>query len=104
MAKSNLEAFKQFVEKDPNNSFARYSLAMEYRKAGQLNAALATFEELIVRDPNYLATYLMAAQVALDLDRIERAREIIAQGTEIARTLNNQHAASELASLLDSVG
>ena len=36
-----LEAFRKFVERSPDNPFARYSLAMGYRGAGRLDEAVA---------------------------------------------------------------
>ena len=103
MPKSHIEFFESAVEKDPDDSFVRYSLAMEYRKADRLEDALATFEVLIGRDPEYVAAYQMAAEVAVGLQRIERAREIIAQGTDVAREVRNLHAASKMTELLDSL-
>jgi len=104
MEKSNLEAFRKFVEKAPDNSFARYSLAMEYRKADRMEDALATFKELLARDPTYVPAYLMAGQVAVALDRTEDAQAILKKGIEAAKQANNQHAASEMTILLESIG
>lgn len=103
MAKSNLEFFRSAVEKDPNNTFARYSLAMEYRKAGDFMNALETFREIINRDPAYIAVYLMAAQTAVDADDEDTAEDILRAGIEMATTQNNTHAASEMQDLLDSI-
>ena len=103
MPKSHIEFFESAVEKDPDDSFVRYALAMEYRKSDRLDDALATFEVLIERDPEYVAAYQMAAEVAVALQQIERARDIIARGTEAARKVRNLHAASKMTELLDSL-
>lgn len=103
VAKSNLEFFKSAVEKDPDNAFARYSLAMEYRKTGALKDALEAFREIIRRDAAYVAAYLMAAQTAIDSDDESTAEQILRAGIEIATTQDNTHAASEMRDLLDSI-
>ena len=45
-AEQRLEAFRKFVERSPDDPFARYSLAMGHRGAGQLEEAIRVFEEL----------------------------------------------------------
>ena len=100
---SNLDFFRQAVEKDPENVFARYSLGMELRKAGDQAAALEAFEALIDTDPAYIAAYLMAGQVAVELDDEDRAAAILRSGIERARENGNDHAASEMSDLLDEI-
>ena len=103
MPKSNLEFFKAAVEKNPTNAFARYSLAMEYRKADLPADALAAFEAIVEHDPDYVAAYLMAGQVAAEMDEDERAVAILRTGIERARAIGNDHAASEMSDLLEEV-
>jgi len=103
MTQSRLETFKRYVEKDPRNSFARYSLAMEYRTANQLEAALTTFEELIAQDPAYVPAYLMAAEAAVDLGAREKAGAILRKGIAAAQAAGNSHAVSKMTDLLDSL-
>lgn len=103
MPESRLEAIKRLVEKNPNNSFVRYSLGMEYRSANDLQMSLTAFEELIERDPNYVPAYLMAGEVAVALGENERAERILTKGIEAATKAGNQHAASEMKDLLESI-
>jgi len=103
MPESRLEVFRRFLEKDPDNSFARYSLAMEYRGANDLEMALKTFEELLGRDPSYVAAYLMAGQVAVALDETEKARKILTKGIEAAKKAGNEHAVSKMNEILKSI-
>ena len=46
----------------PEDTFARYGLAMEYSKAGQIEQALTEFKTLIEKNPDYTPAYFMAAQ------------------------------------------
>jgi cytochrome c-type biogenesis protein CcmH/NrfG len=41
--KSRLEAFKEFVEMDPTDTFSRYALAMEYMGIQQFDDAVSHF-------------------------------------------------------------
>jgi tetratricopeptide (TPR) repeat protein len=91
-----LEAFRKFVERSPDDPFARYSLAMGHRSAGQLDAAIQVFEELARRSPGYVATYLMWGQTLEAVDRVSEASQVYDRGIARATEARNEHAASEL--------
>ena len=57
------EMLKQFLEQNPNDAFARYGLAMEYSRAGEIEIALAEFRKLLELHPDYTAAYQMAGQM-----------------------------------------
>ena len=59
---NRLEMLKALASKQPTDPFPRYGLAMELRTQGQLQAAVDGFGELMRDFPNYVPTYLMAAQ------------------------------------------
>ncbi|MFQ3650274.1 MAG: tetratricopeptide repeat protein [Gemmataceae bacterium] len=85
---------------EPDNSFLRYGLAMEYVSAGQTELALATFRELLQRDPDYVPAYLQAGQLLARMGRESEARDLLVQGIQVAQRVGNSHAASEMSSLL----
>src|SRR5579871_4980472 len=64
MPSNRLETLKSMVEQQPNVSFLRYGLAMEYRNAGDLDAAIAEFRELMKVDPDYSAAYFHGGATA----------------------------------------
>lgn len=82
------------------DSFAFYGLAMEYRKEGRAEDAIATFGTLRERDPGYVAMYLMAGQTLLDANRPEEARAWLEAGLGAARRKGDSHALGELESAL----
>jgi tetratricopeptide (TPR) repeat protein len=91
-----LEAFRTFVERSPDDPFARYSLAMGYRGAGRLDEAIGVFEELARRVPGYVPTFLMWGQTLEMLGRAGEAARVYDRGIEVAVGAGNDHAASEL--------
>jgi tetratricopeptide (TPR) repeat protein len=91
-----LEAFRKLVERSPDDPFARYSLAMGRRGAGQLDEAERTFAELARRVPGYVPTYLMWGQTLEMLDRGADAAAAYDRGIEAAAAGGNDHALSEL--------
>ncbi len=99
-----LEAFRKIVERSPDDPFARYSLAMGQRGAGQLDDAVRSFEELAGRVPGYVPTYLMWGQALEMLDRGAEAAGVYDRGIRAARQSGNDHALSELTQAREALG
>jgi tetratricopeptide (TPR) repeat protein len=91
-----LEAFRKILERSPDDPFARYSLAMAHRGAGQLEPAVRAFEELARRTPGYVPTYLMWGQTLEMQGRADAAAPVYERGIQAARQAGNDHALSEL--------
>ena len=94
---------KEFLTENPSDAFARYGLAMEYSKAGQIDTALAEFKRLLEIDPDYTAGYQMAAQTLAAAGRTEEARKMFSDGIACAARTGNQHARSEMESMLEEM-
>ena len=97
------EKLKQILEQNPDDAFARYGLALEYSRAGQAEAALAEFNRLLAKQPDYVAGYQMAGQMLASAGRIEEARSYLQQGIAAAQRAANLHAKSEMELLLDEI-
>ena len=98
-----LEMLSQLVESGHADSFARYALALEYRKAGRNDEALAAFEALRTADPDYLAMYYMAGQLLLDTDQEDQARDWLEAGVEVARRQGESKTLGELEAALAEI-
>ena len=98
-----LAMLKQFLEENPNDAFARYGLAMEYAKAGQLDRALAEYNTLLKIHPDYTAGYFMAAQALAGAGREEEACQYLRNGIQAAERTGNAHAKSEMHAMLDEL-
>ena len=91
-----LAMLEKLLSEGKADSFARYALAMEYRKEGRADDALGAFSELRQADPGYLAQYLMAGQILIETGRAADAREWLAAGIELARQKGDAKTLSEL--------
>jgi predicted Zn-dependent protease len=98
-----IEAFRKFVERTPEDPFARYSLAMALRSAARAEEAAAALGELVRRSPAYVPAYLMLGQVLEGLGRDGEAAAAYASGVDAAARANDQHARGELEQALDAV-
>ncbi len=101
MGTERIEILKRLLEQDPASSFARYGLAMEFVKAGDLEAAVAEFEAVAAADPTYSAAYFHGGQAMEKLGRIEDARDLYRRGITQTR---DPHASAELQAALDILG
>jgi tetratricopeptide (TPR) repeat protein len=99
--RTRIEALQQLLAQDPSNTLARYGLAMEYVRAGELARALHEFEALLASDPAYSAAYFHGGQALAKLGRLEEARDTFRRGVAVTK---DPHARSELQAALDVLG
>lgn len=99
-----LEMIEAMIAKGSTDPFHHYARAMEFRALERKDDALAAFSDVRARFPDYVPSYLMAAQLAIDLGRAELAREWLAAGMAAASRASDAHAMDEMQSLLDSIG
>jgi predicted Zn-dependent protease len=99
-----IAALNEILTQSPNDAFARYGLAIEYSKQGDLDRALAEFSLLLKGNPDYTAGYFMAAQILVRADRTEEAKTMLADGIASARRTGNLHAQSEMEAMLTELG
>jgi predicted Zn-dependent protease len=102
-AEQRIDAFRAFVAKRPDDAFARYSLAMALRSAGRAAEAVAEFEELTRRKPDYVPAYLMLGQALETLARDTDAARAYEDGIAAATRVNDMHARNELGQALEAV-
>lgn len=100
MMNKRLLMLEKMVESGKADSFARYALALEYKKEGQLERAVKAFGDLRSADPQYLPQYLMAGQMLIDAGQKAEARDWLEAGLLLARTSGNSQAAGEIESAL----
>jgi tetratricopeptide (TPR) repeat protein len=101
MSTNRIEVLQAMVAQNPADAFARYGLAMELIKSGELANAASEFRTLLEHNPNYAAAYFHGGQVLEKLGELEQARELYEKGIEVTARTGDQHARSELQAALD---
>jgi predicted Zn-dependent protease len=94
-----LSMLSEILCQNPNDAFARYGLAMEYSKAGEVERALSEFNRLLSAHPDYTAGYFMAGQTLVQAGRTEEAKKMLAEGIASAQRTGNEHARAEMEAL-----
>ena len=98
-----IAALNEILSQEPNDAFARYGLAMEYSKLGEIDRAMEEFGKLLSAHPDYTAGYFMAAQTLASANRIEEAKRMLIDGISSAVRTGNTHAQSEMTAMLDEL-
>jgi Tfp pilus assembly protein PilF len=101
MATNRLDILKQMLAQDPANSFARYGLAMEYAKTGDLQSAVSEFKALIHSDGTYVAAYFHCGQALERLGKLEEARSVYEQGIVASSNKGDLHTLAEIEAALN---
>ncbi len=101
MATNRVEILKEMLAQDTNNSFARYGLAMEYAKSGELESAVQEFEKLLAADETYVAAYFHSGQALEKLGRLDDARATYEKGIEASTRKGDLHTRSEIEAALN---
>jgi predicted Zn-dependent protease len=101
-AVQRLAAFRDALARRPDDPFARYSVAMALRSAGDAPGAAAELGELARRSPDYVPSYLMLGQVLRELGRDDEAVAAFEAGIVVARKRGDGHAERELQSAADA--
>jgi Tfp pilus assembly protein PilF len=100
---NRIEILKGFLNENPNDSFSRYALALEYTKLGQNDDALREFEAVRTNDPQYVATYYQLGQLYQKLGQKHEAEKTFRTGITVAAKAGDEHTRSELEAALESI-
>lgn len=98
-----LALFDKLLADGSKDPFHHYARAMELRSLARNDEAYAAMAAVAETFPDYVPSYLMAAQLAQQAGDLGAARSLLTRGIEAAQKAGNEHALSELTSLLDSL-
>lgn len=101
--KTRRQMLEEFVAKKPDDAFSRYGLAMECMNSGDPSAADSHFRALIERTSDYIPAYLMYGQLLARESRNDEARQVLSNGIAAATQKGDQHARSEMETLLNEL-
>ena len=92
---------KQFLASDPTDDFSEYALALEFEKEGNRKKALSHFENILNRNPSYLAVYYQAGRIYEAEKDLSTAASIYEKGIEVAQQQGNSKTLNELRTALE---
>jgi thioredoxin-like negative regulator of GroEL len=99
--KSRRDMLEEFLAADPNDSFSRYALALELEKEERDREAIDQLQEVVARDPGYVAAYYHLGRMLARAGQVEEARRVYSSGLDVASRAGDQRTRSEIQDALD---
>jgi predicted Zn-dependent protease len=79
-----------------DGALLRYSLGLEYAKAGDAARAAQYLRDAVERDPLYSAAWKMLGRTLADAGKVDEARDAYARGIDAARRKGDRQAEKEM--------
>ena len=98
---SRLDAFRQMLEADPENTLVRFGLANELIKAERYGEAVLALDDYLARADDEGAAYGMLAKAYEKIGEKENAKNAYAQGIIAAEKHGHPSMAGEFQEILD---
>jgi Tfp pilus assembly protein PilF len=92
-----ISALEKLLGTPRDGALLRYSLGLEYAKAGEPQKALTHLREAVARDPLYSAAWKLLAKLLADAGQAEEALAAYRQGIDAARKKGDRQAEKEMA-------
>lgn len=89
------------LEKEPNDSFLNYALAIELEKENKIPEAISLLEKILARNENYLGAYYKLGKLYETANEKQKAKQVFFHGAEVARIQKNIKALAELNEALE---
>ena len=93
---TRLEQLQKMLEREPNDTFLLYGLAMEHKKAGNKDLALQLLEKVTELDSGHGYAFFQAGQILESNGDVAGARKAYEGGIVAAKKSGDSHAVSEL--------
>ncbi|HUI43883.1 MAG TPA: tetratricopeptide repeat protein [Terriglobia bacterium] len=103
MDNERVQFLRDSLGTNPDDTFARYALALELTRGGESAEAWEHFHYLLERHPDYSPAYYQAGTLLAGQGRTEEARGVFTRGIEVTRRLGQAHARGELESALEAL-
>lgn len=97
---SRLAVLQSMLEEDPADSFLLFAMAKEYEKQDNLPQAIEYYEKVVQNDSNYTGVYYHLGAAQAEMGDRDKAIGTYKEGIEICKAVGDQHALSELKSVL----
>jgi Tfp pilus assembly protein PilF len=88
------------VKEHPEDSFYKFTLALEMLKIDEASKARVLFEAIRNTDPEYVGVYYHLAKLYVELGENKKALETYKEGIKVAEAQNDSHTKSELSGAL----
>ena len=89
------------LERDPNDTFLLYGIALEHKKLGDAKRAIEYLDRVIAADAGYCYAYHQKGLAYESTGDVEAAKAAYRAGVDAATKKGEEHARSEIQAALD---
>ncbi len=97
-----LKKLLEFHAADPKDPFCTYGIAIEHSKAKRIDEAIQWLDRTIETDSRYAYAYYQKGRLLAERGDTAAAKEVLTIGMAAAQAAGDEHARSEMESLLES--
>ena len=98
-----LAKLQTMLDRQPGDTFVLYAIALEHKKAGDNDRAVAFLDKVIQFDPGYCYAYFQKGQALENTGDLPAAKQAYEAGIAAARAKGDAHALSELQGALQMI-
>ena len=91
-----LQKLLEMLDKQPNDPFVLYGIALEHKKAGEFPRSIEFLDRTLSADPGYCYAYFQKGQVFEEMGKVEEAKQAYREGIVAATKKGDGHARGEL--------
>ncbi|MEA2733964.1 MAG: hypothetical protein QOE14_415 [Humisphaera sp.] len=91
-----LQQLTKMLEREPNDTFLIYGLALEHKKLGDDSRAIELLDRVIALDPGYCYAYYQKGMAFESTGDADAAKSAYRAGIDAAKKKGDAHAQSEL--------
>ena len=95
---------QNMLEREPGDTFLLYGIALEHKKANELDQALEYLARVIARDPGYCYAYHQLGLIQENRGDLPAARAAYKDGITAAIKKGDAHAQGEITAALEMIG
>lgn len=100
MSQKRIDLISEMMNKNPEDSYLRYAIAVEYLNIGNTAQAEKEFATIVKTDKTYLASYYQLGRLLQGRGRVKKAISVYKAGLEVARKKNDQKTIGSLSEAL----
>lgn len=99
-----IEQIEALLDKEPDDVFLNFGLAMAFVSAGEHEDAISRFDRTLTLDSNYVPAYFQKARLLASRGDDAAAKVTLEQGLATAKAVGDEHAFGEMTEFLESLG
>lgn len=93
---STIKTLARNIQANPDDSFSKFALALEFLKKNNLQRAKLLFEDIYRSDPAYVGVYYHLGKLYERLDHLDKAKTMYNEGIDIASNQDEHRTQKEL--------